>query len=313
MKKRKLIILASTIVLLTLTVIGIAFAEYYFIRTVQDGQVELGTIELGDANYLSYAKKNDSGEYTTENVSEPEIISTSTGSIQCYASKKTGFYLEGQSISLSQLGYEFSYKTTVDAYVRIEIQDAWISQKFYSGSKDPNNDYIPKDSRSSYIKATNVTEDNFTKFYTLTAVKVTSYVSGLKLYTLSDENYIDAGIVSEETFNKGTYYAITAGKETTYDASKTYYFNSNSPFSVQNEDWTYVAETGYLYYSQKITGSDTLQTVNFKFDDSYFYPIDEGNVGFIEAILVDLEFNVEIVQANRAVAKWGEDVVKYLK
>ena len=41
--------------------------------------------------------------------------------------------------------------------------------------------------------------------------------------------------------------------------------------------------------------------------------IDEGNIGFIEAILVDLEFNVEIVQANRAVAKWGEDVVEYLK
>ncbi len=309
MKKRKLIITIVSIMLFAFISIAV-LAEVYYERKVVDRSVELGNATIGTSKYLSYAKKVD-GAYTTERLETPEEITVSQ-SVTCYASEKTGYTGEDEYISLNQLGFSFTYTNSVDVYVRVQVRDAWISRKFYAGSQEGTDNYMARDHRNRYVVATGVNASNVTNYLTLTATKQTSYNSSLTYYSLSKGTYIEATNVSSSTdFTKESYYTITTQKATTYSSSTTYYYNSNSPFSVQSENWVYDNVSGYIYYKLISKASTEAKTVSFDINENYTYVNDAEVIGYREAILVQVGFNIDIVQANRAKAKWGIDMTTY--
>ncbi len=311
MKKRKIIILLTTLILFMFVSFGAIFAEYYFSRTLQDGKVDLGKIELiGDAKYLSYAKKDEDGKFTTERLETPEEISLSDGVVQCYASKKTGYSGESEFMSLNQLAFEFEFSATIDVYVRVQVYDSWISRKYYSGSQNATDTVIPKDNRKNYIEASNVSASNVMNYYTVVATKALNYNQNETYYELSNNSYIEATTVVESTFGNGTYYTLNVAKATAYNPDTRYYYDTSSPFSVSNDGWVYDEKTGYIYCKTKYSGSSDVTKVSFELNDSYYYPV-EVVTGYREEILVNVAFNVDIVQANRAYKKWGIDMNTY--
>ena len=311
MKIRKLTI--AVVMLCLLSMIGlVAYAEYYFERVVQDAEVTLGTVSLGDYKFKSYAGTDSSG-YTTERLDEAvDATVSASGRITCYASEKTGFIGESDYISLNQLGFEFSYTNTLDVYVRVQVQDAWISRKYYSGSSDAKDNYIKRDNTNRYIPATGVSATNVTNFFTITATKATAYDSTKTYYTLETSgSYVEASVGSSTSFTDNTYYTLAITKATSYSSTTKYYYNANSPFSVQNENWVYDNATGCIYYKLVSEASETEKTISFDIDENYVYVSDSNTIGYREAILVEVGFNIDIVQANRAHAVWGIDMDSY--
>lgn len=311
MKLRKLTI--AFVMICLVSMIGIvAFAEYYFERIVQDADVTLGNVSLGDYSFKSYAGVDENGYYTTERLDEAvDATVSASGRITCYASEKTGFIGENEYISLNQLGFEFSYTNTLDVYVRVQVQDAWISRKYYSGSSDAKDNYIKRDNTNRYIQASNVTADNVTNFFTITATKATTYDSSKTYYMLDGTTYIEASVGSSTSFTDNTYYTLAITKATTYSSTAKYYYNANSPFSVQNENWVYDNATGCIYYKLVSDASDSEKTISFDIDENYVYVSNNNAIGYREAILVEVGFNIDIVQANRAHAVWGIDIDSY--
>lgn len=310
MKNRKIIITVLTLSI-ALFITAFVFAEYYYQRTIQDQDVGLGSISIKDSSYLSYAGKDDDG-YTTTRLTKPEKISTSER-ITCYATEKTGYTGENEYMSLNQLGFEFSYTNTIDVYIRVQVLRGWISRKYYSGSQESKDDYIAEDNTNRYSVASGVTADNYSNYYTLTATKATSYNSQATYYTLKGSMYVQAKGVTSSSFSDATYYTLNIAKATSYSSQTTYYFNSNSPFSVQNDNWYYDNTSGYIYYKAVSEGSDSTEekTLSFDIDENYTYILDETTIGYREAILVDVGFNIDIIQANRAKSKWGIDMESY--
>lgn len=308
MKKRKIFITVLTLSIALFTTIFV-LAEYYYQRTIQDQDVGLGSISIKSSNYLDYAQKDDNG-YTTTRLDEPEKISTSQR-ITCYATEKTGYTGENEYMSLNQLGFEFSYTNTVDVYIRVQVFRGWISRKYYSGSQEAKDDYIPEDNTNRYSVAGGVTEDNYSNYYTLTATKATTYSSEATYYTLNSSVYVQAKGVTSQSFGDSTYYTLNIVKATSYSSTATYYFNSNSPFSVQDDNWFYDNTSGYIYYKVVSEGSDEEKTLSFDIDENYTYILDGTTIGYREAILVDVGFNIDIIQANRAKKKWGIDMESY--
>lgn len=125
--------------------------------------------------------------------------------------------------------------------------------------------------------------------------------------------YVQAKGVTSTSFSDATYYTLNIAKATSYSSQTTYYFNSNSPFSVQNDNWYYDNTSGYIYYKAVSEGSDSTEekTLSFDIDENYTYILDETTIGYREAILVDVGFNIDIIQANRAKSKWGIDMESY--
>ncbi|MGM9969088.1 MAG: hypothetical protein ACI35S_01690 [Anaeroplasma sp.] len=137
MKKKKLIILGG---ILSLSLfICIVFGAFIFKRIV-DGNVSTGTINLSEKYFLDY-----SIEDSEERAPEGSLINAKeTNSITCYATKKKGYKDEEDYFYLNQLGFKFSFTNTIDVYVRIHIQDSWISRKVYNNGNVIEN-YITKD------------------------------------------------------------------------------------------------------------------------------------------------------------------------
>ena len=71
---------------------------------------------------------------------------TVSHNITCYASirNRNESYIDYNKIYLNQLGLKFSFTSEVYAYVRIHIQDAWISERIISANK-PKVKYAIKD------------------------------------------------------------------------------------------------------------------------------------------------------------------------
>lgn len=308
MKKRKIFITVLTLSIALFTTIFV-LAEYYYQRTIQDQDVGLGKMSLKSSSYLDYAQKDDNG-YTTTRLDEPEKISASQR-ITCYATEKTGYTGENEYMSLNQLGFEFTYTNTVDVYIRVQVFRGWISRKYYAGSQEAKNDSIPEDNTNRYSVARGVTEDNYSAYYTLTATKATTYSSEATYYTLNSSVYVQAKGVTSQSFGDSTYYTLNIAKATSYSSTATYYYNSNSPFSVQDDNWFYDNTSGYIYYKVVSEGSDEEKTLSFDIDENYTYILDGTTIGYREAILVDVGFSIDMIQANRAKSKWGIDMESY--
>lgn len=172
--------------------------------------------------------------------SVPNVLNSS--SITCYASEKGGYSEEREYPYLKQIGLKFSFKPTIAVYLRIHIEDAWISQKIYNNG---------------------------------TAVE--SYVK------------------------KGT-------------------LNNTSPFTpADTTNWFYDESTNCVYYKHIIDpNSDTFSSITnangeiaFTFNvGDYMYTSGETH-NYREAIMVQVSFFVDIVQANRAEQKWDVKLSDY--
>lgn len=312
MKKRKFLIMSLMIALFAVVIPTVVFAEYYYDKKIRDASVGLGDMTIDSSIYLSYAKKN-GDKYTTERLETPEEYPTS-GRMTCYASEKTGYTGEDQYMSLNQLGFEFSYTNSIDVYVRVQVLDTWISRKYYSGSQEAKDTYISRDNSTRYVATTDVNETNYSNYFTISATKATSYTSGNTYYTYDSTSKIyteNANVSSKTSFTENNYYILTVTKATSYSTSTTYYYNSSSPFDVQNENWVYDARSGYIYYKLVSEASSEAHTVSFEINENYTYVSNNDVFGYREAILVEVGFNVDIVQANRAKAKWGIDMKTY--
>lgn len=99
----------------------------------------------------------------------------------------------------------------------------------------------------------------------------------------------NAGIKLEDT--------IESGYDLTSEDTLPYTFDS---------DWSYDKETGYAYYNGIIkSGSTTIpMIINDEVEDSYYYPIKEAK-GYRQSIIVMLNLQTDIVQANRADILWN--------
>lgn len=129
MKKRNLIILIGSLVALASS---IAVLAVFLFHRVVDGKANTGTIEASEMYF---------GDYSSEEIGYLDAYGKS---ITCYATEKKGYSGETDDIYLNQLSLKFTYETTMAVYVRIHIQDAWISTKTYTNG-NVNKSYIEKD------------------------------------------------------------------------------------------------------------------------------------------------------------------------
>lgn len=134
MKKKKLIILIGSLVLITSIVV--VFAAFMFHKNIT-GTGFTGTIEVDEMYFGDYSQ-------VTEENTEANYMDAKGESITCYATKKQGWSGETDDIYLNQLSLKFSYTITIPVYIRVHIQDAWISTKTYTNG-NVNKSYIEKD------------------------------------------------------------------------------------------------------------------------------------------------------------------------
>ena len=133
MKKRKLILIIGSLVLISTMVV--TFAAFIFHRVVA-GIATTGTIIADEMYFVVYSENGSNNKV--------EEISAKGKSFNFYATKKQGWSGETDDYQLNQLEIKFTYKTTMDVYVRVHIQDAWISTKTYTNGI-VNTSYIEKD------------------------------------------------------------------------------------------------------------------------------------------------------------------------
>lgn len=227
--KKKIIILSSIIALILISTI--TYAAYSFTRTPKDEDVELGKITLNEKKFVYFENNTSAGEeIVLDENGDNNSYSVDNNVITVYATKKGGYDDELENtIYLNQIGFDFTFTNTIDVYVRLHIEDSWISHKVYSN-----------------------------------------------------------GTIVENVIRQ--------------DA------NAHPSNFVDSEVWYYDEATGYFYLRQKVeANSNESNTYSFKTDPSYYY-IPAQNKNYREAVFVELSFTVDIVQANRAAAKWGVDV-----
>ena len=139
MKKRKLIILIGSLVLISSIVVALAAFVFHKVVTTT---ANTGTIEADEMYFNVYQIDEEANDYTlTEDFEEKEAKGKS---ITCYATKKQGWSAETEDCYLNQISLKFTYTTTIAVYVRVHIQDAWISTKTYTNGI-VNKSYIEKD------------------------------------------------------------------------------------------------------------------------------------------------------------------------
>lgn len=335
--KRKIIILASIISLLAVS--SIVFAAFVFTRIIN------GTAYTGDVydvnnkilNYGYYAGLEDDStiDISTDekkaqvlaNLSSrtndnPTEINSNT--IECYATKRTGYddeYGEYHLPYLNQLGFKFKFKTSIDVYVRIHFEDAWISKKTYRNGKTEQS-YIVKDQLNGVYEKMNdalVNEENFAAYYVLKQYIPSTFSTSKVYYTYNGVDTYTYASINEEEFNtqkakpvddstKIIYYELTPSKLGKYSDNATYYkFSSESPFAITAEGWYYDASTNIAYKKQKIdvdeqTGAPQNFEFQFDLDENYYYK--EHNGSYHESVKIKLSYFVDFVQANRVYALW---------
>lgn len=126
MKKIKIIVPIFIFLIFSFTV----FASYFFSKNVTNN-VEIGKIDLISQSFLYY----------DGTASEPQILDINSTNdeyglsnrvINCYATEKLGYSDEKSYFELNNLGFQFTFSTNIDVYMRIHIEDAWISHKVYN-------------------------------------------------------------------------------------------------------------------------------------------------------------------------------------
>ena len=99
---------------------------------------------------------------------------------------------------------------------------------------------------------------------------------------------------------------------------KTYNGNSLDPeyilkgrFDIPTDDTNWVFDEQSNTYNYKVMVKDTTEdspfSGTFNLDDDYFYTSDETLTNGHLAVLVQVAFSVEVIQANRAYKLWGYD------
>lgn len=165
--------------------------------------------------------------------STPTVMDGLDTIIECYATQRGGYNDEVDLIYLNQLGLEFTFQTNIAVYVRIHIQDAWYSSRYYTNS----------DTRKNYIQ-------------------------------------------------KGKIEGV-------------------SPFASSiDTDWVYDEKTNCAYLKQVVNPTSSELTENestytFNVNPEYFY---NATSTVRESVIVQVSYSVDIVQANRAEQKWKVDL-----
>ena len=343
MKKRKIIILISFISLLSLTCI--VFAAFIFNRIISGYATTGDVIEINNKilNYAYYADKTKSQminlvsteEGKTEVLSnlssrKQSAVKISGNSIVCYATKRTGYSDEADEYHLpylNQLGFSFNLKTSIDVYVRIHFEDAWISKKTYKSGRTEQN-YIVKDQlNGKYEKmaAADVNESNFAAYYVIKPFTPSSFstsksyyvkdtIEGIETYnyvSISELEFTTNQALADDNPSKIKYYEITASKLEKYDSEKTYYkFSAESPFAITADGWYYDAGSNIAYKKTKINVDESRNepqsySYSFNLDQNYYYQEHEGS--YHESVKIELSYFVDVVQANRVYELWKVD------
>ena len=81
--------------------------------------------------------------------------------VNTYATERNLNSLEKKYMYLNQLGFKFSIKTSINAYLRVKFFDAWISSKLYPGSSKLKENYIKKDQIGDKSSPFMVTAENW--------------------------------------------------------------------------------------------------------------------------------------------------------
>lgn len=263
MSKRKIIILYTLTSLVFVLSIMAIFGAFLFDEKVSV-TTTLGNITSINKGFVTYAPgtvtdnvytgiSNDLGDYEDledyqAKLSERKTAKTiNASSIICYASEKEGNDEENPNyFYLNQLGLQFSIAATIDVYIRIHFEDAWILEKTIGGNTmDPQ--YVRKNA-------------------------------------IGSENYPFKPVASDE--------------------------NSDEDNPSSTDYWYYESSRNNLYYKQKIVAAATTHSFAFDLNPEYFYEKEtEENTSLVghEAILVEVSFTVDVVQANRAYKIWGLD------
>ena len=228
------------------------FAAFMFNQTITNS-AKVGNIHIVNQQFISYAPTVDHTDSTTYpgGKADPNYledikartsgVAFTASSVTCYATEKEGYSEEEVATStdyfyLNQLGFNISFYTDIDVYVRIKFQDAWIRIKTYNG--------VPLD---------------------------------------------------PEYIIKGQFNVPTAA-------------GSGWVFHNESNSYNYVGTNN----STAIISPSTVDNpfnATFNLDSSYFYEIPEEQQisnGHM-AVLVQVSFSIEVIQANRAYKLWGYD------
>ena len=180
MKKKKLIIMIGTFILLCSSLI--ALAAFVFSRTI-NGDAKSGKITNLNKYYSSIIytpyEENDAIDYTNAYILDSNLyqkIDSSTDTtnkivykktedkflstedkdegnikienevIKCYATEKRGYSDELPYLYLNQLGISIEFNNEIETYVRIHIEDTWTSRKVYKDGTITST-YVTKDSK----------------------------------------------------------------------------------------------------------------------------------------------------------------------
>ena len=258
--KRKIIILYTITSLVFVLSIMAIFGAFLFNEKVTV-TANLGNITTINKGFVSYAPGYDAeneefvglsrSSYASdeayiaalkERETTPNVINSN--SILCYATEKEAYIEERNNcFYLNQLGLRFDIASSIDVFVRIHFEDAWILEKTVSGNTQ-------------------------------------------------DPQYIRKAALND------SYPFMTAAGDT---------------------DWYYDIETNSLYYKHVIDSAEEteetdaannyIHSFSFDVDEDYFYEFgqDDEVINGHQAILVEVSFTVDVVQANRAYKIWGVD------
>ncbi len=81
---------------------------------------------------------------------------------------------------------------------------------------------------------------------------------------------------------------------------------STSPFAITDSNWKFDASTNCAYLKLPVAASSESHSYSFDVDSTY-YAEPETNISYRESIMVNVQFSIDIVQANRASNVWGID------
>lgn len=258
MKKFKIIYLVAVCLLCCL--IGVVYAAFMFNQAV-NGTAKVGNISTLTKGFVTYAPGYDTENEEFEGLSRADYDSDelylaalkareatpnaiNANSVLCYATEKLASSEErSDCFYLNQLGFRFDVAASVDVFVRIHFEDAWILEKTVGG---------------------NTLEPQY-----------------IRKAQLSSTNY---------PFKQAT----------------------------NNADWYYDQETNSVYFKHIIdsdavtedtdTAGNYIHTFSYDVKSDYFYTQEENAViNGHQAVLVEVSFAIDVVQANRAMAIWQVD------
>lgn len=217
MKKRIIIILSISIVLILGAIT--ALAAFVFTSTITVTNTA-GNIEIIEKKFISYAPdvdydavdedtqqkiypggKADANYLEAIKARETEGVLFTQDSVICYASEKEGYNEELTPTTevgnrnyfyLCQLGFQISFRTDIDVYIRIHFSDAWIKTKTYNGNtQEP--EYMLRDQFNVDGTDSNWVYDSRTNTQNYTRLISASTTAQSYSFSIDDDYFYNAG------------------------------------------------------------------------------------------------------------------------